>query len=283
MLREPAYAKINLFLEVIGRQSDGRHHLQSLMVFADVGEWVTLEPADTFGFTVSGPQKSDLASAGHDNLVVRAARLFMEYAKPPSNVNINLHKVMPIASGIGGGSADAGATLRGLNRLFGSPCNNNVLVEMGAQLGADVPACLVSAPVVLNGAAMQLAPARVSTPNHIILANPRRPVSTEAVFKALDAARVAAIPDLVQQQWTLGEITRRRNDLAVHAMRICPHIKAVLAALKRLAQVEYVQMSGSGATCLALFSTAKAADQALKALKMQHAAWWTVRAQLLPL
>lgn len=279
MIREPALAKVNVFLEVTGRLPSGYHHLQSLMLFADVGEWVTVSAAPAWSFELSGPQAAELSPGGDRNLALQAARAFNNALERSQAYAIHLHKTMPVSSGIGGGSADAAAVLRALNRMHGEPLAPDTLQTLGAELGADVPACILSRPVLLDGPGAQLRPAVVRGCQHAVLVNPRQAVSTPQVFKALNAPPLAGIPALRQGVWTREDIASRRNDLRAPAQRICPAIGEVIACLKTLPEARFVQMSGSGATCFCLFDQAEHADAALLALQSHYRQWWSVRAE----
>lgn len=278
MMREPAFAKVNLFLEVVGCLPNGYHHLQSLMVFADVGEWVSAAFAPAGTFTLSGPQAAQLPATRHDNLTLQAARAFNTALQLDQSYAIHLHKVMPVSSGIGGGSADAAAALRVLNQLHGMPLSQDDLQNIGAKLGADVPACLVSRPVLLDGPGAQLRSAEVRGCQHGVLVNPRQSVSTPAVFGALKAAPVDRIAPLPIGYWSLDDIMHRRNDLLAPARALCPQIADVLRNMQGLEGLQHGQMSGSGATCVFLFRAAQDADDALKYVRAHNQAWWSVRA-----
>lgn len=274
MIREPAFAKVNLFLEVAGKLPNGYHHLQSVMVFADVGEWVSVAPASSSQFDISGPQSHGLDASAPGNLVLKAFSAFQQACGARDPYKIELHKTLPVSSGIGGGSADAAAVLRALNRLQKDPLPFHQLLKIAATLGSDVPACLGSEPVALNGAGKELHPAAVAGCKHGILVNPGEAVSTPAVFNALAAPALSAIPVLPQAVWTLEGLRQRRNDLRLPAAAICPAINDVLAFLHQLPGVLLAQMSGSGATCWALFDTASDAASASNAVLTARTDWW---------
>lgn len=278
MIREPALAKVNLFLEVVGRLPSGYHHLQSLMVFADVGEWIEISTAPAWSFEIFGPQAAGLPSDDGANLAVKAARAFNEAREVDQAYAIRLHKVMPVSSGIGGGSADAAAVLRALNRLHDMPLAQEALLQIGAALGADVPACVLSRPVLLDGPDAQLRPVEVRGCQHAVLVNPREGVSTADVFKTLNAPLVGDVPTLKAAPWALEEIAQRRNDLRLPAQKICPSIGSVLACLETTPGVRFAQMSGSGATCFALFDQSAQADLALAHIEAECPHWWSARA-----
>jgi len=279
MIKEAACAKINLFLEVLGRQADGYHHLQSLMIFADVGEWVSAEKSGSMSLSLSGPQAQFLNAQDPSNLVLRAAYAFQAAAQAEGGVRLHLHKVMPVASGIGGGSADAAAALRALNALYETPCDEQTLLTIADTLGADVPACLMSKAVTLNGASAQLHPAQLSFQPQILLVNPGVGVETARVFHALNAPPVGTVCHSMPTRWTLDDVRRRRNDLAAPATTICPEITLVLEALQACEGVQMARMSGSGATCFALFETHEEAVSAAQKLREGYSDWWVAAGQ----
>lgn len=278
MIREPAFAKVNLFLEVVGRLPSGYHHLQSLMVFADVGEWVSVSAAPAWSFEMSGPQAAVLSGDSNANLAVKAARAFNDAGGFDQAYALHLHKVMPVSSGIGGGSADAAAVLRAVNQLHGKPLKQDALLQIGTALGADVPACILSRPVLLDGPDAQLRPAAVRGCQHAVLVNPREGVSTPQVFKALNAPLIGDVPALQATSWSLEDIAKRRNDLRPPAQRICSAIGDALACLESIPNARFAQMSGSGATCFALFDHATQAATALERIQAEYPQWWSVRA-----
>ena len=270
-IEELAPAKVNLTLHVTGRREDGYHLLDSLVVFADVGDLVTVREADEPGFTVTGPQ------AGHvpvdaSNLVLRAAALFSD-----ARAEIRLDKHLPAASGIGGGSADAAATLRALCRLRGSPLPT---AEQVLALGADVPACLTGRAVRLRGIGERLDPVPVLPPLPAVLVNPGVAVSTPAVFARLAQRENPSMPDLPVSFNDAGALAlwlaAQRNDLEPPACALAPVIGDVLARLRAVPDCLLARMSGSGATCFGLFPDADAAERAAAALVAVRPEWWVV-------
>ncbi|MEO0411196.1 MAG: 4-(cytidine 5'-diphospho)-2-C-methyl-D-erythritol kinase [Pseudomonadota bacterium] len=273
-VREYAPAKINLFLEVVGKRADGYHHLQSLMVFCDVGEYVEVAPAAISQFTIGGPMASGLMP-GNDNLVQRAAKAFLNAAGLTQPVAIHLHKDMPVSSGIGGGSADAAATLRALDLLFNQPLSRSELLSISASLGADVPACFYSAPMCLNGVGAELTPADLAIEfSYIVLANPGVGMSTPAVFTALGAGPLPQVVPILDSKWTLAACINRRNDLMAPAVALCPQVQSCLDALTALPHVRLARMSGSGATCFAAFESEHHAASAVQGLRDRFPEWW---------
>ncbi len=271
---EFAPAKINLTLHVTGQREDGYHLLDSLVVFAKVGDWVSVEGAGPAGLTLAGPMAGGL-SVGPDNLVLRAAALM------GGDRALTLEKHLPVSSGIGGGSADAAATLRLLARETGRPlpAASDVL-----RLGADVPVCLVGKPMRLQGIGDRLTPVPPLPSAWLVLVNPRVPLSTPQVFRALTAKSNAPMPDLWPRLATVGEladfVTTNRNDLEPAAMSLVPEIAMVKSALSRQAGCLAERMSGSGTTCFGLFATEAEAQAAAQAVGAENPGWWVAAAPL---
>ena len=271
---EFAPAKVNLTLHVTGRRGDGYHLLDSLVVFAGVGDRVSASLADEASLVVTGPMAAGLSGEG-DNLVLRAARLMGVAAR------IGLEKVLPVSSGIGGGSADAAATLRLLARLSGRalPGAAEVLA-----LGADVPVCLQGRAVRMTGIGEGLGAVPALPEAWLVLVNPGVGVSTPAVFKALARADNAPMPREVPKMRSAAELaaflSMQRNDLEAPAMALHPVIGRVKAALSAQPGCRVARMSGSGATCFGLFDDPLAAHAAARAIRAAEPAWWVADAPL---
>lgn len=275
-----APAKINLALHVVGQRDDGYHLLETLAVFADAGDRLTLEPSDTDTFAVNGPEAAALS--GEDpasNLVCRARDLVRRHAgiaTPP--VALTLDKHLPAGAGIGGGSADAAAAIRALAAHWGlDDTAREAIRREAAGLGADVPMCLVSRPLVARGIGEAIAPVTPFPALPAVLVNPRRHVSTPAVFAALEARENpplpavdghAAVPALAE--WLA---THTRNDLQETAMKLHPVIRDCLSALEATGAL-MTRMSGSGATCFGLYGDDRTAARAAEALAEAHPSWW---------
>jgi len=278
-----APAKINLYLHILGQRADGFHLLDSLVAFADIGDRITGRPASELSLTVGGPLASSLAELGGDNLVLRAARLLAQRMGITEGAALHLEKNLPVGAGLGGGSSDAAATLRALVSLWRVPIAENALRALGAELGADVPACLQARPAWVGGIGENVAPAGNLPRAGILLVNPGIPLPTVSVFRARAGpfggpGRFGAMPRDVA---ALAEILReRRNDLAATAIRLVPDIRAVLDRLSRLSGALLAQMSGSGASCFALFADRKQAEHAAEALASAEPVWW-IRAGVL--
>ena len=261
-----APAKINLTLHVTGQRADGYHLLDSLVVFAEVGDWVSVAPGP-LSLTITGPQAAALPVSG-DNLVLRAARAMGVQAC------IELEKHLPIASGIGGGSADAAACLRALAALTGADLPNAAAV---LALGADVPVCLAGRPVRMQGVGEVLSPVPALPQMFVVLVNPGLGVATPAVFKALprkDNPAMSSVPACDGLAEFAAWLADQRNDLEGPAQALAPVISDVKAALSAQAGCLLARMSGSGATCFGLFVTADEAEAARNTIAQQRPEWW---------
>jgi 4-diphosphocytidyl-2-C-methyl-D-erythritol kinase len=271
-LRTRACAKVNLFLHVIGRRADGYHLLDSLVVFADVGDELMAEPAETLSLTMDGPFAAALADAP-DNLVLRAAKAL---APPGLGARLVLTKNLPVASGIGGGSADAAATLRLLCPLFGLTPSDEELAKLAVGLGADVPVCLASRPARMSGIGEGLGPAPRLPPCGIVLLNPGIALATAHVFRARTGAwsPPAELPDAWHDVASMAaDLRALGNDLEAPAVALQPIIGKVLTALTALPDCRFARMSGSGTTCFGLFDNASTA--ALAAEQVRRPGWWS--------
>jgi 4-diphosphocytidyl-2-C-methyl-D-erythritol kinase len=276
-ITEFAPAKVNLTLHVTGRRDDGYHLLDSLVVFCSVGDGVSAVDADALGLTVTGPQ-AGLVPRGDDNLVLRAARAMDLYR----GAGLTLDKQLPVASGIGGGSADAAATLRVLSRLWGVALPDAAAV---LALGADVPVCLAGRPARMRGVGDVLEPVSGLPEVHIVLINPRVEVPTRMVFAGLEAKRNEAMPDMWPDWPDAGAfaewLATQRNDLEASARVYAPAIDIVLGHISGQPGALLVRMSGSGATCFGLFATAAEAAAAADAIGRVQPYWWVAAGAVL--
>lgn len=282
MLAEAAHAKINLFLHVVGRRADGYHLLDSLAVFAGASDTVGAEWDDALSLTVTGPFGPALTT-GPENLVLRAARALADLGGVPARARLVLDKRLPVASGIGGGSADAAATLRVLARLWRLDVPADDLSELALSLGADVPVCLRQEPARMGGVGEILAPAPSMPGCGLVLVNPRVAVATAAVFRARTGGFSA--PATIGPAWPdatamAADLLNTRNDLAEPALSVCPTIGDVLALLRAQQHCLLARMSGSGATCFGLFATPDGARAA--ATRLARADWWVWGGGLAP-
>jgi 4-diphosphocytidyl-2-C-methyl-D-erythritol kinase len=268
-IEEFAAAKLNLALHVTGQRADGYHLLDSVVVFAGVGDRVTVAPADALSLRVTGPEAAGL-TAGEDNLVLRAARIL----GAGRGARITLDKRLPLASGIGGGSADAAATLRALSRFWRLPLPGAVEV---LSLGADVPVCLAGRPARMSGIGERLTPVPRLPEAAVLLVNPRVAVATPAVFRGLtrtDNAALEVMPPAFGTPAALAAwLSRQRNDLEAPAVAVAPAIADTLAAIRETGPL-IARMSGSGATCFGLFAAPAEAEAAAGAVAAGHPGWW---------
>ncbi|WBY08370.1 4-(cytidine 5'-diphospho)-2-C-methyl-D-erythritol kinase [Sphingomonas sp. 7/4-4] len=267
MLTEIARAKLNLALHVRARRPDGYHELETLFAFVKFGDVLRIAPAAAPAFRITGPFADKLTGEG-DNLVTRAAARFAEGFGGGAHA-IELEKHLPVASGIGGGSADAAATLRALAKLHGVALDDSRLFAIAHSLGSDVPACLLGRTALGKGRGEQLQPVPGMPGTPVLLVNPGVAVSTAEVFCRWDGIDHGPLgPDPLAG----------RNDLEAPARAIAPVIGEVLAALSGLPGVTLARMSGSGATCFALFETVEACAEAAAAVK--RPGWWSVMTKL---
>ncbi|HEV8389066.1 MAG TPA: 4-(cytidine 5'-diphospho)-2-C-methyl-D-erythritol kinase [Dongiaceae bacterium] len=277
-----ARAKVNLYLHITGRRADGYHLLDSLIVFADTGDEIKLAAADRLQLAIDGPFAAGL-EAGPDNLVLRAAHALRELTGTRAGAAIRLTKNLPVASGIGGGSADAAATLDGLCGLWDVAPGRAALLRIAATLGADVPVCLDGVPSFVGGIGEELVPARGLPPAWLLLANPGVATPTPAVFKARQgpfskAARWAEPPrDFAA---FAARLQASANDLTEAAISVTPAIRDVLVALAAVPGCVLARLSGSGATCFGLFPDEPSARTAEAKLRAAHARWWVVAAPM---
>jgi 4-diphosphocytidyl-2-C-methyl-D-erythritol kinase len=278
MITEFAPAKVNLALHVTGRRADGYHLLDSLVVFAGVGDHVTVRAHRERVFDIAGPQAAHLPITP-DNAVLRAVAAFGQ----ADGVHITLHKVLPVASGIGGGSADAAATLRALVAFWqvGLPPAADVLA-----LGADVPVCLAGRPARMTGIGDRVATlAHVLPPAWLVLVNPGKGLSTPEVFRAMtlrdNQPMPTEIPHWADAAAMAAFLHGQRNDLESPAISLIPMIADVKAALAAQPGCLLARMSGSGATCFGLFADAAAAAVGARNITLAQPGWWVADAPLL--
>jgi 4-diphosphocytidyl-2-C-methyl-D-erythritol kinase len=281
--RWAAPAKVNLYLHVVGRRSDGYHLLDSLVAFAAVGDELTAAPAATLSLAVTGPHAAALQIAPRDNLVWRAAELLAQHAGRAPAAQLTLAKHLPVASGIGGGSSDAAAALRALDALWQLGLDEAALAGLAATLGADVPVCLAARASWLGGIGGHVEPAPALPDVTALLVNPGEALPTQAVFKARRGeysapARFTAMP--ADAAGLAALLVERRNDLTSAAIALVPAIGEVLDRLTDLDGALLARMSGSGATCFALFARRGAAQAARALLAAERPGWWVAEGRL---
>jgi 4-diphosphocytidyl-2-C-methyl-D-erythritol kinase len=285
MLTEQGRAKVNLTLRVVGRRFDGLHDLESVVAFADCADRLTLTPGAKLDLTTTGPLAEACGEAA-DNLVFKAARLLGEMVPDLKLGEFTLDKMLPVAAGIGGGSADAAAALRLLAQANGLALDDARLIEVAKRTGADVPVCLNSRACVMTGVGETLLP--LSVPKMpCVMVNPCVPVATRDVFAALglrngdllvgasDVMRAAAWPEpgASVEDW-VEALAAGANDLEAPAIRIQPVIGAVLSALSASDGAWLARMSGSGATCFAIYENTAEAQRAAQKIRLDHPQWW---------
>lgn len=270
-LTETAHAKLNLALHVRRRRDDGYHELETLFAFVEDGDVLTAERSDNISLAISGPFAAGL-SGGEDNLVIRAVRSLAAASGIGTGLRLTLEKNLPIASGIGGGSADAAAALRLAAQTWGLAPEAAMAVAAG--IGADVPACVLSRTCFGSGIGEELDPVDLGlahTP--VLLVNPMKTCPTGPVFKGWDGVDRGP---LLLDSWRGG-----RNDLEGPALTLVPEIGEVLQCLGAQSGTTLARMSGSGATCFALFASASERDQAAEAIRCTRPDWWVLPTALI--
>jgi 4-diphosphocytidyl-2-C-methyl-D-erythritol kinase len=284
-LIEDARAKVNLTLRVVGRRVDGYHDLESMVAFADCADRLSLTVGSELDLLTTGPLAQACGETS-DNLVFKAARLLRERVASLKVGSFTLDKVLPVAAGIGGGSADAAAALRLLARANDLAIDDPHLIEVAQLTGADVPVCLASRACVMTGVGETLQPLAVPI-MPCVMVNPRVPVATRDVFKALglrngellvgftDVLQAAAWPEAGASldDW-VEALAAGTNDLEAPATRIEPVIGEVIAALNATNGAWLARMSGSGATCVAIYENTAEAQRAAQKIQLGHPGWW---------
>jgi 4-diphosphocytidyl-2-C-methyl-D-erythritol kinase len=284
-LVEDGRAKVNLTLRVVGRRVDGYHDLESVVAFADCADRLSLLPGSALQLRTTGPL-AQACGEMDDNLVLKTARLLSERVPGLTTGTFTLHKVLPVAAGIGGGSADAAAALRLLARANGLAIDDERLTEVARLTGADVPVCVASRACVMTGVGESLSP--LALPKlPCVLVNPRVAVATKDVFAALGlrgGELLVGATDILQaivwpedgasaREW-IDTFASDTNDLEEPSKRIQPVIGEVLSALGEASGARLARMSGSGATCFAIFDDAAAAQAAAQQIQLAHPQWW---------
>lgn len=285
VLSDEACAKVNLTLRVNGRRTDGYHDLESVVAFADCADRLTLTPGSDLDLKMLGPLAQACGDTS-DNLVLKAARLLGERVPDMKAGSFSLDKVLPVAAGIGGGSADAAAALRLLSQLNGLALDDSRLIEVARLTGADVPVCVDSRGCVMTGVGERLQPLKLPK-MPCVMVNPGVPVATKDVFAALGLRkgelRVSAGDVLLQKPWPDAEasledwveaLAASSNDLEAPALRVQPVIGEVISALNATNGAWLSRMSGSGATCFAIYENTADAGRAAEKLGREHPGWW---------
>lgn len=284
-LHDIARAKINLTLEVLGRRADGFHEIKSLVAFASFGDDLELAPGDGLDLEIEGPFAAVL---GKDNLILDAARAARANVPSLKLGRFRLTKGLPVAAGLGGGSADAAAALRLIARANPGLIDATALAEIASKLGSDMSVCLGSQPALIEGRGEKVEPVSGVPPCGVVLANPGQPLATQAVYAALHAEPLRADPRHGAEKLDfrgdfaalLAYTLPRGNDLEAPAANLVPEIRGVLAALSALQGVRLTGLSGSGPTCFALFATQDEAKRAAAGLAAAHPRWWVAAGAL---
>ncbi|MGE4429901.1 MAG: 4-(cytidine 5'-diphospho)-2-C-methyl-D-erythritol kinase [Sphingobium sp.] len=266
---ETARAKINLALHVRARREDGYHLIESLFAFADDGDRIAVSAAPELRLSLTGPFAAGL-DAGEDNLALRAARAMQAHFGIGRGAAIRLDKRLPVAAGLGGGSADAAAVARALNRLWGLNAGEADLIAAVGALGADVPVCVASRMVIGRGIGDEMAPwpgAEALRGRPLLLVNPGAACPTGPVYRQWDGVDRGALGD---------DPAGWRNDLEAGAVALVPVIAQLLTSLRQADGASLARMSGSGASCFALFGDAGQRDRAARAIGAAHPGWWTM-------
>ena len=280
-----APAKLNLFLHLTGKRTDGYHLLDSLVVFLDVADRLTIAPGDALSLTVNGAF-AEAAGDVSQNLVLRAARALQQATGATRGAALHLEKHIPVGAGLGGGSSDAAAALLGLNDHWQLGLDAPALAAIAAPLGADVPMCLAGISARVGGIGEVIAPLAEPLPAlPLLLAHPRLPLSTPDVYRAVtpadigDEAALDTAQHITTTQALAAILASTRNDLTAPACRVQPAVAHVLAALAAPSPT-LVRMSGSGACCFALYPHAAERDAAVAGLQASHPEWWVAAANL---
>jgi 4-diphosphocytidyl-2-C-methyl-D-erythritol kinase len=276
-VRELARAKINLTLTVHGRRADGYHELESLVTFAGIHDVVTLAPGDAGGVAVAGPFARYISG---ENLLIRALGLLRQVDRGLRLEPVRLEKNLPVAAGLGGGSADAAALLRAVRRANPHSAPDFPWEEIAARLGADVPVCFGDRPALVCGVGHDVVPVRSLPPMQVVLVNPGVPLPTARVFAALEADPAPssgtrpAPPELPRLEDLLGYMRARGNGLERAATGLLPVIGEVKAALEALLDCRLAAMSGSGPSCFGIYGDRESARRAGDSIAAAHPGWW---------
>jgi 4-diphosphocytidyl-2-C-methyl-D-erythritol kinase len=275
-LAEKASAKINLTLRVLGRRADGYHDLESLVVFADLADALTLQPGPATALDIAGPFAGPSGPTA-DNLVLKAVAALRKSIDGLTAGHFQLEKNLPVAAGIGGGSADAAAALRLLARVNGLSPDDPRLTDAALRVGADVPVCLASRPCIMHGVGDKLSPLLDLPPLAAVMVNPGVALATRDVFTKFSIAQagttnIADVPRTLDPM--IEFLEQHGNDLAQAAIACAPVIAEVLETMRAVPGVRLARMSGSGATCFALFTSAGEAAAAAWLLQEAHEDWW---------
>lgn len=283
-IHEFAPAKINLFLHILGRRADGYHNLDSLVVFSALGDKLSVEKSPTYSLEITGPFATTLmADKSAPNLVLQAADVVSHCVKEiPPGADISLEKNIPIAAGLGGGSSDAAALVRALLNLHDQTLSETASQQIALAIGADVSVCLHAQASLMRGAGHSVKPLKGFAKTHAVLVNPRLQVSTAEVFSKLNLEKgertqrsEVDMPEIFRSSDELcAFLADTQNDLEKPALSVAPIIGAVLDKINTQEQCQLARMSGSGASCFGIFSSAEAARNAADRLARDNPHWW---------
>ena len=279
-ITEIAAAKVNLTLHVLGRRPDGYHELESLVAFAGIGDEVTLDTSRSTSLEVTGPFAAAIEG---ENLITRALAMLAGLERNLVLGSVRLDKRLPVAAGLGGGSADAAALLRCVRRANPSAAGRIDWSTIAARLGADVSVCLEKGAAIMTGVGERVALVTDFEPLPTVLVNPGVPLSTRAVFEALAAPPVSAgtpVAESVDTRSPVDWIGQRRNDLERPASRLAPAVLEVLHAIRRTPGCRLARMSGSGPTCFGIYRTTEETQQAARIIRAASPAWWVAATEL---
>ncbi len=280
----PAPAKINLYLHITGMRDDGFHLLDSLIAFTKFGDEITVEPSDEITITSHGPYASGMP-IGEENLMMRIARKLQKFASTDTGAAIHVEKNIPVSAGVGGGSADAIAVMRGLIELWGLKISDDQIYQLTLELGTDLPVCYFGKSAFVNGIGENIHPASPLPDCGILLINPNVTLSTPVVFenrKGGYSPEDSFIDKKINSPEKLAQLLDERcNDLTPAAKQLVPIIGEVLNILKRSPECLAYKMSGSGATCWGLFKNLADAERAALALNQERPDWWIMPTTLL--
>ena len=271
-----AAAKINLYLQITGVRHDGYHKLDSLVGFTNFGDRISVKKGRDITLNIEGPYRDSLYPINDQNLVLCAAKVLASEIGFHGGASITLDKRLPVSSGLGGGSADAAATLHALNELWGGGISDEALAKIGLRLGADVPACLLSETLLMSGVGETVHPVETSLDFGVLLINPGIPISTPYVFKQRDGSFSISVNEEVplNREDFCSFLRTKKNDLQDTVIELEPQIAIVLDAISAQVGCRLSRMSGSGATCFGIFNSEAAAISAAYTVSSEHTDWW---------
>ena len=278
VLSSVAQAKLNLYLHITGKRDDGYHLLDSLVVFTEFGDRITVEASDDLSLTITGEFATGLPT--QDNIVMKAAHALREKCGVSTGAKLAIEKLIPVGAGLGGGSSDAAAAMLLLNELWQTGLDKEQLAEIGLPLGADVPMCVHQAPCMVSGIGEVIAPTPELPAFHLLLVNPRQEVLTAEVYRNFQLSERHQPADEMAGYASLMEwLSAQRNDLQQPATTLCPIIQEVLVAIKETQDCTLTRMCGSGATCFGLYESQQNCIEASKRITSAHPDWWVQSTQ----